>query len=281
MLRENAKMTIVLLSDFGIRDPYVGIMKGVISGLAPKVSVIDLAHDVPAFDRVHAGLCLFQAFRYFPKETIFVSVVDPGVGSERRAILARVEDYYFIGPDNGTFTLVLDPTKAPRIVELQNKKYFLPELSSSFHGRDIFAPVAAHLSQGIPMEAFGPRVPDWLRLKEFFPELEPDAVLGRILCIDRFGNGISNLSRDYLAQFGKTSPELAGSARFPASAVPGFELPLPGEADHYSAVDPELPFLFFNSAGLLELAVNLGSAEKILNFSPGDPIRIPLKTKIA
>ncbi len=176
------------MSDFGLKDAYVGILKGVIESIAPGTPVLDIAHDLPPFDRIHAGALLYQAYRFFPRKTIFVTVVDPGVGSERKPILVETENYFFVGPDNGVFTMVLAEEEVRRIFHLTNPNFFLPELSHTFHGRDIFAPVAAHLARGVDPARMGEEISDWVRLPEFSPGVGKDAIRGQVLSIDRFGN---------------------------------------------------------------------------------------------
>ncbi|HKY64605.1 MAG TPA: SAM-dependent chlorinase/fluorinase [bacterium] len=259
-------MPIALLSDFGLRDSYVAAMKGVIARLAPNAAVIDLSHEIPPFDLVEGGLRLYQAFSYFPRKTVFVAVVDPGVGGSRRAILVETEDYFFLGPDNGLLSMALAEQKIRRIIELKNDKYFLQPTSSTFHGRDIFAPVAAHLSQGLAGEFFGPELTGYERLPAFLPQREAKEIRGQILAFDRFGSAVSNLSRSYLArhhQGASLKVEVAG-------------IELEGLCDHYAAAPAGHPFLIFGSSQLLEISVKQGSVESLLQLSRGEILRIHL-----
>ncbi len=258
------KMPIVLLTDFGNSDGYAGILRGVLAQWAPKTPVIDLAHEIPPYDVVQAGLILYQAYSFFPKGSIFVAVVDPGVGSARRPLLVKTQDYYFIGPDNGLFNLALFEQKIEKIIELTNPDYFLKKVSSTFHGRDIFAPVAAHLSMGTPLQHFGPELSHIQKLAEFTPEEKKGAILGRILSIDRFGNLITNLRRAYLLE------------RFPNLA---FQVTVKNKTlrdlkTHYAQGEKKKPFLVFGSSNLLEIAVNQGSAAGLLQLKRKDTLRV-------
>jgi len=259
-------MPIVLLSDFGTSDGYVGAMKGVLAHLAPNVPVIDLSHQVSPFDLVQGGLLLFQAYPYFPRNSVFVAVVDPGVGSTRKAILVETQDYFFIGPDNGLLSMALAEQKVRRIVHLTNRKYFLEPLSATFHGRDLFAPVAAHLAQGLAAEFFGPELTGYERLPAFIPKFSPEQIRGEILHFDRFGNAITNLTRTFLQRH-HHGPELNLVVR---------DRTLRGLRNHYAEAAPGEACLLFGSSQLLEICVNQGSAAQLLGLARGDEIQVPL-----
>ncbi|MDD9975858.1 MAG: SAM-dependent chlorinase/fluorinase, partial [Candidatus Poribacteria bacterium] len=195
---------ITLTTDFGIRDTYVGIMKGVILGINPNVQVVDLTHAIPPQDIYEAAFSIYAAHSYFPRGTIHVIVVDPGVGSDRRAIVCQTDNAFFVCPDNGVLSYLLQSTEneaRPPVnaVEIQNKAYYLPEVSNTFHGRDIFAPIAAHLSLGIPLEDLGPPVQTLVQLPIQAPELSGNTLTGQIVKIDRFGNAITNISESAIA----------------------------------------------------------------------------------
>lgn len=263
-----SRMPIALLTDFGLSDAYVGILKAVIYSIAPKTAVLDLAHELPPYDKIHAGLLLYQAYRYFPKKTAFVVVVDPGVGSARRPLLVQTKDYAFIGPDNGVLTMALEGQKINRIVHLRNEKYFLKPVSSTFHGRDIFAPVAAHLAKGVAAKKFGPETSSLLRLGAFLPEIDRKWIRGRVLSVDRFGSLLTNLRRDLLAKhFPKMDFRVITREGIPA---------LRGVRKHYAEGASRQPLLLFSSADLLEIAVNQGSAARRLKLKAGDTVKIPL-----
>ena len=259
-------MVIALLSDFGLSDHYVGAIKGVLAKMAPNAKVVDISHQVPPFDKIHGGTLLYQSFRYFPRHSIFLAVVDPGVGGSRKAILVETEDYYFLAPDNGLLTMALGEQKIRRIVQLNKEKYFLTPLSSTFHGRDIFAPVAAHLAQGLGAEFFGEELTGYERLPDFVPNFGPGGLNGQILTFDRFGNAISNLSRTFLQRHhhGPDWTLSVGSHQ------------MKGMQTHYAAVPPGEALFLFGSGNLLEIAVHQGSAEQKLGLKRGDPIHIPL-----
>lgn len=259
-------MVIALLSDFGTQDHYVGAMKGVLARLAPNARIVDLTHQVAPFDLVQAGLALHQAVPHFPRKTVFLAVVDPGVGSARKPILVETQDYFFLGPDNGLLSMALAEQKIRRIVHLSNEKYFQKPLSATFHGRDLFAPVAAHLAQGLAPEFFGPELTDYQRLPEFIPAFDAKQVSGRILAFDRFGSAVSNLSRSFLQRH----------YHRPSLKVEVGENILEGLKTHYAEVAVGEPLLLFGSGGLLEIAVREGSAAERLGLRRGEPLRLAL-----
>ncbi|HCU24136.1 MAG TPA: hypothetical protein DF383_03885 [Deltaproteobacteria bacterium] len=257
-------MPIVLLSDFGLQDSYVGAMKGVLARLAPYVPVIDLGHQVPPFDIIQGGLMLYQAYPVFPRKSIFVAVVDPGVGGPRRAILVETDDYFFLAPDNGLLSMALAEQKIRRIVHLTNEKYFLKPLSATFHGRDLFSPVAAHLAQGLSPEFFGPELTDYERLAVFVPGFSADAIRGQVLSIDRFGNAITNLSCSFLKRHRPQGPwrvEIAGRR---------FEKIL----DYYAEAAAGEVFPLFGSSRLLEISANQASAAASLGLQRGQEVLV-------
>ena len=184
---------ITLLTDFGTRDAYVGSLKGVILSLNPEVRLVDLSHEVDPQDIRAGAFMLAEAAAYFPPGTIHLAVVDPGVGSRRRALAARCRGHYWVGPDNGLFHLIFNRAPDLAMVSLENPAYFRPRVSATFHGRDIFAPVAAHLSLGVDLDDFGPRVTDPVSLAFPEPEFGPETIQGEIISVDRFGNLISNI----------------------------------------------------------------------------------------
>lgn len=263
-------MQICLLTDFGLKDGYAGVLKAVISNIAPKTSIIDLSHEIEPYNILQAGFVLYQSYRYFPKETIFVAVVDPGVGSERKPILIKTKNYYFIGPDNGIFSLVLSEEKVEQIIHLQNPKYFLSSISSTFHGRDLFAPVAAHLSSGISCASFGQKIEEYQRLNYFFPIIKKKQIIGKVLSIDRFGNMITNLSKRFLEE---NFSDL------------DFALSIKGKKirkiySHYAEAKKGEIFILFGSSGFLEIAMNQGSAAKFLKVKNGTQIVLNVLPKL-
>src|SRR5437773_866888 len=186
---------IALLSDFGVRDHYAGTMKGVMLGICPDVTLVDISHDLPPQDVQAGALELAAAYKYFPAGTIFLAVVDPGVGSTRRGIAAEAGDYKFVAPDNGVLTAVLDEHAPKRVVELTERKYARATVSRTFEGRDRFAPAAAWLAKGIELTAFGRPAANMHRLEIPQAEASAEAIAGQVLRVDRFGNLITNIDR--------------------------------------------------------------------------------------
>ena len=249
---------ITLTTDFGTHDWFVGTMKGVIAGIASKAPVIDLTHEVPAGDIRAGAFALAASYRYFPKRTVHIAVVDPGVGSARKPIAVQTAHYFFVGPDNGVSSLALRTEKIKTIRALENKDYFLQPVSQTFHGRDIFAPVAAHLSRGLAIQTVGKAQTDFARLDWPEPRLRRARIEGEVIYIDRFGNGITNLNREILSSCAATSCEVHGRRRWTC--------PL---RRFYQAVPVKMPVAVLGSSGFLEIAVNSGSAEKLLGLRLG------------
>jgi len=206
---------ITLTTDFGTRDGFVGTMKGVILGINPDATIVDITHEIAPQD-VEQGAFLFAASaKYFPANTIHVVVVDPGVGSARRAIAIQVGETIFVAPDNGVLTKEIERLrdKEIRAVQLSNTKFFLPHVSNTFHGRDIFAPCAAHLSLGTPLEEMGEPITDWVTLPHVLPMQRGDgAWVGRVVHIDRYGNVVTNIAAEMLrdADPARVVVEIAG-----------------------------------------------------------------------
>jgi S-adenosyl-L-methionine hydrolase (adenosine-forming) len=250
---------IALLTDFGTRDHYAGTMKGVILGICPDASLVDITHDVPPHDVVAGALELAASYRYFPAGTIFVAVVDPGVGSARRGFAADTGDYRFVAPDNGVLTQVLRDTPAKKMVELTERRYARPTVSRTFEGRDRFAPAAAWLAKGIQLSALGRPIADVQRLDIPLPSESAGTVSGVVLRVDRFGNLVTNIDRKTVERLGHGSAitiDAAGQriARLVATYA---ELP----ADGVGAL--------FGSTDHLELAAPSASAAERLGLTRG------------
>src|SRR5262249_12807390 len=209
-----ANRLITFTTDFGLSDHFVGTMKGVVAGIAPTARVIDISHDVAPFNVTEAAFTIAEAWPYFPKGTIHVVVVDPGVGSSRRPILAEAGGHFFIAPDNGALSMVFDAA-AHKVREITNSKFMRRQISRTFHGRDVFAPAAAHLATGAQPAAFGKLIRDYVRTGTAKPSLKgKDAWSGCILKIDRFGNLITNFSAGSFADINSRPFEMrAGSRR--------------------------------------------------------------------
>ena len=265
---------ITLTTDFGIRDTYVGIMKGVILGINPNVQVVDLTHAVPPQDIYETAFSIYAAHNYFPKGTIHVIVVDPGVGSDRRAIACQTDNASFVCPDNGVLSYLLQSTEdeeaqSINAVEIQNKAYHLPEVSNTFHGRDIFAPVAAHLSLGVPLADIGPPVQMLVQLPIQAPELSGNTLTGQIVKIDGFGNAITNISENAIADL-----ESASTGEISAYEIRIGSVRLNRFNRAYAESGVGKPLAIIGSSGLLEIAINSGSADKQLGLKRGDVIVI-------
>jgi S-adenosyl-L-methionine hydrolase (adenosine-forming) len=188
---------ITLLTDFGTADGYVAAMKGVIASIAPDAIIDDVTHDIAPGDVRAAAWTLVRYWRYYPPGTVHVLVVDPGVGSARRALIANIDGRILVAPDNGLLTLVLEDARAPKIVSIENRALLSTEVSSTFHGRDIFAPCAAHLANGALLDEFGPTIGDPVKLTLPRAEATPEGMRGVVAYIDRFGNLITNIRGDF------------------------------------------------------------------------------------
>ena len=253
---------IALLTDFGLRDHYVGVLKGVIAGICPDALIIDITHDIPPQDVRAAAFELEAAWPFFPSGTVFVAVVDPGVGTDRRAIAARLNDKAFVGPDNGSVDLVFRDGPS-EVVELSNAEYARVPVSHTFAGRDRFAPAAAWLARGVRLSNLGPAVTGWSpQLYWPAPRVLADGVTGEILHVDRFGNLITNIGR---AHWPSTAPaEICVGAHGLARVVRTYGDGRKGEL-----------IALFGSTDRLEVAVASGSAAAHLGLGRGGVVRVP------
>jgi S-adenosylmethionine hydrolase len=261
---------IALLTDLGQDDPYVGIMKGVILGIVPQVPIIDLCHNLPSYDIEEAAFFIYTSYPYFPPETIHLIVVDPGVGSPRRPLLVTAETQYFIAPDNGVLTYIFERGGFRRAFEITASHYFLSPPSFTFHGRDIFAPVAAYLRKGIEAESFGPEVHDMLKLPLSGPRWIGEGTLtGKILHIDRFGNLITNISYQDLAQ---------AQSRKPGSQIvlKLGEIEISGLRSFFNQGEKGRLEAILGSSGHVEIFVNQGNASLISGKKRGDEVILAL-----
>ena len=252
---------ITLLTDFGTRDAFVGIMKGIILGIAPEARLIDLSHDIPPQDVLTGALQLRSAASFFPRGTIHVAVVDPGVGSQRRAVVVQTHDAFFVGPDNGLLSLAAPPTSIVRSVHLTNAQYFLSRLSSTFHGRDVFAPVAAHLARGVSLETLGPPIQTVESLSLPIVERTDTRLSGSVIAIDHFGNLITNITGTDLLPFPRETLWV--------SIGP---VQIQGLGSTYASVSLGSMTALINSWGMLEIAVRNGSAAQQLSTSTGTTV---------
>lgn len=247
-------MIISLTSDFGTRDPFVGQIKGVILGIEPTCTIVDLSHEVPPQDILAGALILESVLGVFPPRAIHVGVVDPGVGTSRAAIAVETDQGIFIGPDNGLLSAVLQRTSLRRAVRLTNPHYHRPIVSATFHGRDIFAPAAAHLARGVALSELGEAIHSITMLPLPEPLLRGGALEIHVVSVDRFGNLITDLTLDrFTAWRGEapaTTPVVIDVGRVTISEI----------SRTYSDVQPEEPIAYFGSNGRLEVAVREGSA---------------------
>jgi S-adenosyl-L-methionine hydrolase (adenosine-forming) len=246
---------ITLTTDFGTRDWFVGTLKGVIAGIAPKARVIDLTHDLTPGDIRGGAFALAASCRYFPRGTVHVAVVDPGVGSRRKAIAVQTARSMFVGPDNGVLSWALAKEKITAIHALENESYFLQPVSRTFHGRDVFAPIAAHLSLGVAIKKFGPALRDIVRLDWPEPRKQRGGIEGEVVYIDRFGNAITNLESSLLTGSETASCVVYAKRRRVCPLKP-----------YYEVAEPNTPVALVGSSGFLEIAVNGGSAAKVLGM---------------
>ena len=255
---------ITLMTDFGTSDHYVGVMKGVILNINPQVQIVDLTHAIPPQDINGAAFLIDSAYRYFPTGTIHVVVVDPGVGSSRRAIVCRTATAYFVCPDNGLLTHILCNEEHIHAVAVENSAYFLPQMSNTFHGRDIFAPIAAHLSRGVPIDELGNPVAQPVQFPVPHPEVTAEAIIGHVIWIDSFGNLVTNISHDILESLEQKNDVVihAGSA----------QLSHLNRSYAESAIGEVLAIV--GSSNRLEISINQGDAAQVLGLKRGDTITI-------
>lgn len=296
---------ITLLTDFGNQDAYVGIMKGVITSINPAAHIIDLCHSIPPQDVFIGAYLLSTSYKYFPTGTIHVAVVDPGVGSKRDIVCVEIRNCLFLVPDNGILSFIVQEEKPKRIVQVTNSKYFLPVLSHTFHGRDLFAPVAAHLSLGVKPLQLGNATGQLAQLD--LPEpfhTKAGQLKGQIIYIDRFGNLITNITREHLAQYIRNHTQNSAQRSGMKSKEQGvrnqtpdtlentskYEIPtqnntiktilgrkkILGLKKTYTDVKQGEPLLLLGSAGFLEISVNQGNAKKYFKVDRGNHIIVTL-----
>jgi hypothetical protein len=254
-----ARPVVALLSDFGTRDHYAGTMKAVVLGVCPDANLVDIGHDIPAHDVVAGALELAACYKYFPVGTIFLVVVDPGVGSSRRGIAADCGDYKFVAPDNGVLSAVFQKTPPKKVVELTERKYARPTVSRTFEGRDRFAPAAGWLAKGITLVSMGKSITNYHVLDLPQPVVSSEGISGEIMRVDRFGNLITNIERKVLEDFaeGRLIAVTLGDRDVPRLV-----------ATYAEAAAGELCALF-GSTDHLEVAVNAGDAARELGLGRG------------
>ena len=248
---------IALLSDFGTHDPFVAMMKGVLLSKAPGLSIIDITHQIPPQDVKTAALYLMAAIPYMPKHTLFMAVVDPTVGTGRGIIWARTENYQFIAPDNGLISWVEQKEKIKEARFISNSSLFMDSISSTFHGRDIMAPVAAAIARGLSEKKIGPVFDEYRRLPFPLPVKAGNRVTGQVIAVDHFGNAITNIKRDYLSA--RTVFNIADRM------MKGLKLT-------YASVPEGEAMALMGSFGFLEFSVRNGSFARTFDVKPGSPV---------
>ena len=263
-LSDMGKPIITLTTDFGTKDGYVGAVKGVIKRINLDAEVVDITHEIEPFDILGAAFVLNKFYRYYPRGTIHLTVVDPGVGSQRQPLLIKSENFCFVGPDNGIFNFVFENERISDIVVLSNKEYFLAELSGTFHARDIFAPVAGYLSLGVEVTEFGRTAKECHKLIIPEPRSSNKGLAGEIIHIDGFGNLVTNIAEESL-QDRKIAAITVGRRRIKRIARA------------YSDIKEGEVGALIGSSGLLEIAVNQGSAQKVLRSRIGSAVTITFK----
>lgn len=252
-------MNIALLTDFGTKDYFVGAMKGVIFQINENAKIIDITHDIAPQNIESASFNLRASYKNFPKKTVFVAVVDPGVGSDRRAVLVETPDYFFIAPDNGLLSFIFNEAEKFRVIKITNEKFFIQPTSKTFHGRDIFAPCAAHLSKGVNPEEFGDEIDDFVKIPELEPrKISESEIEAQIIYTDHFGNIVTNLTREDL-------PE-----RFHLKIN---DRRIENLKNFYAEAEKDEVFMIFGSAGFLEIVAFQNSAQTLLNVRNEDTIR--------
>jgi S-adenosyl-L-methionine hydrolase (adenosine-forming) len=268
---DNKRAVIALLTDFGLSDTYVGVMKGVIASIVPDARLIDITHAIPPQQIVSGAWQLAMVYRFFPRGTVFLCVVDPGVGSARGAIALHAGDWSFVGPDNGLFSYVYAEQPVHRAVTLANTRYRLSQVSTTFHGRDVFSPAAAHLARGVGLAEFGPALdPASLeRLDVQWPVRENGTIAARVVHIDHYGNIVTNIPLALVpdlfdeqvrvrAVFAETGAVVEQRARF------------------FAAVTGSAPLLYTDSTGTLGVAVRDGNAAQALGVHLGSKVTLTL-----
>jgi S-adenosyl-L-methionine hydrolase (adenosine-forming) len=259
-----ARPVIAFLTDFGTKDHYAGTVKGVVLSICPEAACVDITHEIPPHDVMAGALELAAAYRYFPAGTVFLVVVDPGVGSARRPIAAEAGGYLFVAPDNGVLTLVFKETPPRRVVELTEQRYARSTVSRTFEGRDRFGPAAAWLAKGVEFSALGRTLNDWQLLNVPEPTVTEAQIIGEVVRVDRFGNLVTNVDRQTFDRFagGERIEIVAGSATVEKVVMT------------YADAESGAPGALFGSSDHLEIAVNGGSAADRLAVGRGASVTI-------
>ncbi len=256
---------ITLLSDFGLKDPYVAEMKGVILSIHPQARIVDISHEIEKFNIRMGAFVLASATPHFPAGSIHLAVVDPGVGTKRRPIIVETERGFYVGPDNGLLMLAAQKEGVGHVYPANNPRYMLPRVSRTFHGRDIFAPVAAHLARGRPPSEFGPEIHEYVVPEYAKPCVRKGELLGEVLHIDGFGNVVSNISAEDLERMNMREGCSLRVKLDGKTLTPKF-------CSAYGEVPAKTPLAIIGSGYFLEVSVNQGSASKTFKVKIGDSI---------
>jgi hypothetical protein len=263
---------ITLLTDFGLQDEYVGVMKGVIAGIHPNARIVDVCHGIEPQNIVQGAYLLAASYDYFPVGSVHVGVVDPGVGGDRRIVALETDGHRFVVPDNGLIEIVRDGNVPLTAVSVESPRYFLDRVSHTFHGRDIFAPVAAHLAAGLPLAELGPAVDADSLVCGVVPRCGytvSRGVEGHVIAVDRFGNLMTNIDKDAIDQ-------LARHSTGRRMVVELADQQIGGVVSAYEQVARRMPLAIVGSRGLLEISVNCGDARQILQAGVTDKVRVHL-----
>lgn len=257
---------ITLTTDFGLRDPFVGMMKGVLYSINNSVNIVDISHGIESQNVIEGAFVITQSYRFFPERTIHIVVIDPGVGGSRRPLLVCASGHYFIGPDNGVLSQVITEDQNSSVIEITEEKYFLKGVSATFHGRDIFAPVAAWISKGMGPDSFGHVITDYTQL--CIPDIEkgPVSIKGSVIYVDKFGNLITNIPGEVLNDL----VQKGGS--FSSLMISIGEIEIAGIKKYYAEVKEGEPGAIIGSFGLLEIFTYMGDAATIHNLRKGEVV---------
>jgi len=257
---------ITLITDFGHAGGYAGIMKGVILSINPQCQIIDITHHISPQDREEAAFVLQSVHPFFPSNSVHLVVVDPGVGSNRNPIIVESAQNWFVGPDNGVFSFIYLKNQQKTVWEITNAEYCLSEVSATFHGRDIFAPIAAHLSLGVSPHVLGNKLEHYVQLEGLEPEIKKDGLRARVVYIDHFGNLVSNISRQLFTRTIGGKPFMIRVGGQVINTI----------SDTYANVGDREVIALFGSSGQLEIAVRNGNCQRLLQVKKGSEVSVHL-----
>jgi S-adenosyl-L-methionine hydrolase (adenosine-forming) len=261
---------ITLTTDFGLNDHYIGTMKGVMLGIAPEAEVVDICHAVQAFDVLDGALAIAQAYSYFPSGTVHVVVVDPGVGTARRPILLNTGKHYFVAPDNGVLSLIYAREERLQVRHITAEHYYLSPVSTTFHARDIFSPVAAYLAKGVEVAKFGDEITDFVRFNAPRPKpVDAQTLRGVVLRVDRFGNLVTNFTPQDVPALFQPQP--------PSFKIVVGKREITTMQNNYAEGAPNEVFGILGSMGYLELSANRGAAAQIIGAGKGSEVSVVLE----